>query len=240
MPLTSLTCPICLATLKPKTAVREGTRIRCPKCKGSFTAEAEPRPEEHEPQRAPEPLPEPTQEPMPSAVEEADEDVMEVVEAEHEEEPPARTARSRRENEDDRPRRRVRDDEEERDRPRTRKAAKGIPVWVWLLSGGVALVLLCGCCGTGGVVAWSLMGGSGPVTAANYQQLRKGMSQAEVHAVLGPPTTTSNFGGSQVETWQNGADNITVTFQSGKAFSRSCNIQHNGAIQLQDSGILPW
>ena len=63
MPLSSLTCPICLGTLKPKTAVAEGTRIRCPKCKGSFTAEAEPKPPEPEP--LPEPIPAEAQEPMP-------------------------------------------------------------------------------------------------------------------------------------------------------------------------------
>src|SRR5947209_20349114 len=108
MPLTSLTCPICLATLKTKKPVPVGSRVRCPKCKGSFTAEAEPRPEEHEPQVAPEPTPEPTQEPMPSAVEEAaDEDVMEVVEADVEEPSRGRSARGRREDEDD---------EEERER----------------------------------------------------------------------------------------------------------------------------
>ena len=43
MPLTRLTCPICLGTLKMKMPVAEGTRIRCPKCKGSFLAEAEPK-----------------------------------------------------------------------------------------------------------------------------------------------------------------------------------------------------
>jgi hypothetical protein len=241
MPLSSVTCPICLATLKTKTPVPEGSRVRCPKCKGSFTAEAEPHPEEHEPQLAPEPTPEPTQEPMPSAVEQADEDVMEVVEAEAEEAPPRRTTRGRREDEDDQPRGRVRDEDEEGDRPQTRKASKGISAWVWLVSGGAALVLLCGCCGIAGVVGISLMGGSGPVTATNYQLLKKGMSPAEVRAILGPPTTTSpGFGGLQVESWQNGTDIITVNFQNGKAVSRSCNIQHNGAIQLQDSGILPW
>ena len=61
MALTRLTCPVCLATLKPAQPVEEGTRVRCPKCKGAFVAEAE-RPAE-------EPVPEPT----PAAVEDEEE-----------------------------------------------------------------------------------------------------------------------------------------------------------------------
>ena len=69
MSLTSLTCPICLAELKPSEPVAEGARVRCPKCKGAFVAEGEPRVEE--------PAPEAVQEPMLEAVEEpgAEEDV---------------------------------------------------------------------------------------------------------------------------------------------------------------------
>jgi hypothetical protein len=249
MPLTSLTCPICLGTLKPKTAVHEGTRIRCPNCKGSFVAEAEPK-------APPEPVHEPilteTQEPMPEPIAAAEEivEAEEAAEAPMEEiaEQPSRPRpRASREDDDyDRPRRRRarRDDDDEQeeeseDRFR-RKPKKGVPVWVWLVSGGVGLVLLLGCCGVGGIVVWSAAGGGGPVSVNNYNQLKKGMSPAQVQAILGPPTTTLQFGFSQTETWQNGTDNITVGFLNGTAATRSCNIQHNGWIQLQDSGILPW
>ena len=50
MPLTSLTCPICLATLKPAQPVQEGARVRCPKCKGAFVAEGESPAEEAAPE----------------------------------------------------------------------------------------------------------------------------------------------------------------------------------------------
>ena len=218
MPLSSLTCPICLAVLKPKTPVMEGTRVRCPKCKGAFVAEGAPAAEPREP--------EPTQQAMPDAAP-AEEEILEAVEAE-DDEPAA-------------PRRRPRDrDDDEEDRPRRKIKKGGIPVWVWLAGGGVGLMLLCGCCGIGGWVAWSAMAGNGPVTAAKYNELKRGMTPAEVHNILGPPTNSSSLLGVQAETWQNNTDYITVTYQNNKAVSRSCNVQHNGAIQLQDSGLLPW
>ena len=247
MPLTTLTCPICLSTLKPKTAVAEGTRIRCPKCKGSFVAEAEPRAEHTEP--AHETVLAETQEPMPEPAAPVPEEVVEAELDEATEAPPRPRPRPRREDdEDDRPRRRAarRDEDEEYEeergnRFRRRPKKGGVPVWAWLVGGGVGLVLLLGCCGVGGLVFWSMAGGSGPVSVSHYNQLKRGMSQAEVHNILGPPSvSTPMFAGIQSESWQNGSDFITVNFQNGTAFSRSCNIQHNGFIQMQDSGLLPW
>src|SRR5450755_2951576 len=136
MPLARLTCPICLAVLKPSQPVAEGSRIRCPKCKGAFVAEGEPRPEE--------PAPEAAQEPLPHAIEEpAAEDVMDAVEAADDEvsaEPPRKKGGE------------PRADEEEA-LPRRKIAKKGaIPLWVWLTVGGAGLALLCGCCGIPGVM----------------------------------------------------------------------------------------
>lgn len=100
MPLTSLTCPICLAVLKPSQPVAEGARVRCPKCKGAFVAEGEPRIEEA--------APEAVQEPILDAVEDgaAEEDVIAA--------PPPRKKPDRAPDEEpDRPRKRaqIRDDE---------------------------------------------------------------------------------------------------------------------------------
>ncbi len=237
MPLTSLTCPICLGMLRLKTAVAEGTRIRCPKCKGSFIAEAEPKAAPPEPIH--EPIPAETQEPLPEPGAE------EVIEAEGAFEAPFRP-RPRRDDDFDRPRRRParrdEEDEDERERRFRRRPKKGgVPLWVWLVSGGVGLMLLMGCCGVVGLIVWSMAGGSGPVSVSNYNQLKRGMNPAQVHNILGPPTTANpSIVGIQVETWQNGSDYVRVTFQRGTAFSRTCNIQHNGWIQLQDNGLLPW
>ena len=106
----------------------------------------------------------------------------------------------------------------------------------------MALVLLLGCCGVAGVIGWNMAGGNGPVTVNNYNQLKRGMTPTQVQNILGPPTTTFQICfGNQTETWQGlGTDSITVVFFNGAATSRSCNIQHNGWIQLQDDGILPW
>ncbi len=141
-----------------------------------------------------------------------------------------------------RPARRDDEDEEEREnRFRRRPKKGGVPLWVWLVSGGVGLLLLLGCCGVGGLVVWSMAGGSGPVSINNYNQLKRGMNPAQVHNILGQPTvSTPNIFGLQSETWQNGTDFIKVDFQNGTAVARQCNIQHNGWIQLQDSGLLPW
>ncbi len=161
----------------------------------------------------------------------------EVIEAEEVTEAPPRP-RPRRDDDDfDRPRRRParrdEEDEEERERRFRRKPKKGgVPLWVWLVSGGVGLMLLMGCCGVSGLIVWSMAGGSGPVSVSNYNQLKRGMTPAQVHNILGPPSTASpNIVGIQIETWQNGSDDIQVAFRNGTAFSRSCNIQHNGWIQ---------
>jgi hypothetical protein len=202
MPLSRLTCPVCLAELKPKTPVPEGTRVRCPKCKGAFFAGGEPPPVE--------PEPEPVQEPMPDAAPPAEEEIAEAVEVVEEAPPPPRRTRRRR------------DDDEEDERPRRKPAAKGgIPLWVWLVSGGVGLVSLRGCCGIGTIVGYSLLSGMS-VDLDHCKKIQHGMTVAQVEAIMGPPTEESPDG--VVKTWVHGTYFITVTFQDGKVRTKACNV----------------
>ena len=232
MPLTNLTCPICLGTLTPKTAVPEGTRIRCPKCKGSFTAEAEPKPMAPEA----EPLPAPPEQANPEYAQEAmpepaalDESVVPADMVLEEILPPRPRPPARRDDDYDRPRRRERDDydEPERDRPRRRRRAKGAPLWVWLVSGGVGLVLLLGCCGIGGVIGWTMLSGWN-VSLDNYNRIQPHMTLDQVEAILGRPTDSVGFGGSLNETWRSGEYYINVNFLNGRAMVKMCHVPSGG------------
>ena len=115
------------------------------------------------------------------------------------------------------------------------------PPWVWVVAASVEARCCCWAAAAWGASsAGSCWRGSGPVSVNNYNQLHKGMSPAQVQNILGPPTTSSAIFNIQVMTWQNGSDFITVQYQNGSAVARSCNIQHNGWVQMQDSGLLPW
>lgn len=230
MPLSRLTCPVCLAELRPRTPVPEGTRIRCPKCKGAFIAGGDAPPEEE---------PEPVQEPMPESADQPSYEVLEeVVEAREAPPPPRR-------------RRNPGDDDEMDERPRRRRARKsGVPLWVWLTAGGVVLLLFCGCFGTVGVLlaTGAFGGGSGlpqalggsPVTWENYQRLHRGMSEAQVQAILGPPTRVIKPGelnpvggeyGPNAKTlmWGDYLEFIAVVFENDKAVDRRCTLIQGGA-----------
>ena len=114
-------------------------------------------------------------------------------------------------------------------RPQRPPAKAGVPVWVWLLRGGLVLVMLFG--GVG-VFLWVRAGSVNPnVTEANYKKIHAGMTQAEVKAILGEPNATweayrearqndddpREYSGSLMR-WKNGADYIEVTFgRDGKA-----------------------
>jgi hypothetical protein len=205
MPLTSLTCPNCKVTLKPKTPVPEGTRLKCPKCAAMFVAggaaapaskPAAPKPASPKP-AAPKPKPKPA-----PAEEEEVEGVAEVID--DDEEVVLLEA----------------DDEEEGEK---KPARKRMPTWAWVAIGGGALFLVC--CGCGGPIGYVAMygfpGAGGVVTKANYDKIKKEMTEAQVKAILGEPSMTGEVAGTKSDTWKNSDDYITVHFDGDKALSGS-------------------
>ncbi|HVS37159.1 MAG TPA: hypothetical protein VMS17_16475 [Gemmataceae bacterium] len=240
MPLTTLTCPICLCTLKPKTAVHEGARIRCPKCKGSFVVESAPSAPAAAPQEAiraelQQPMPAPPDAELPEAQEVLEDEILEAEPAEA----PAAPGRSRadRDDEYDRPRRRSsRRDEEEEERGSRFRKKKGVPPWVWLVSGGVGLVLLLGCCGVAGIFGWMWFGGMS-VNMDNYNKIQGRMTQAQVQQIMGTPSESGGMPGFESEAWKSGDSIITVTFVNGKAAGKACHL-HYGAATVDRTDLL--
>jgi phage FluMu protein Com len=235
MPATTVTCPFCNTTLKPKTPVPGGTRIKCPKCSTIFVVKADdaedvpptvaappkpagprlgaPKPAASQP-AAPRPAA-PKPKPAPAAADDIPE-VTEVIDDEGEA-----------------------DDEGAPAKPKK----KGVPLWVWLVGGGVGLFLLCGCCGGVGWWGYASFWGGGAVSAGSYTSLKKGMSEDDVKRILGTPALTNpEAGGKHSDTWKgSGTDFITVLFdKDNKAVGRSCEIQNSGALKMTDSGLLPW
>jgi predicted Zn finger-like uncharacterized protein len=154
---------------------------------------------------------------------------------------PARSARD--EDEDDRPRRRGRDDEDdydyddERPRRKSKKAKGGIPLWVWLVGGGgVGFVMLLGA----SLVVWLVFFRFNPVTMENYDKIKAGSTEADVLALLGSPSQTSDAGRSpafdlgglgpkaprvnmpnmKTMVWKRGDDVLCVGFMNGKIFMK--------------------
>lgn len=131
-----------------------------------------------------------------------------------------------------------------------------IPLWLWLTAGGVGLLLLCGCCGVPSILfgtgALSLPGsgsstasGSGyfglsfgnTVTMDNYKRIQRSMTEAQVVAILGPPTQHQTIFGVKKDIWQNGSDLITVFFDNtGRAVNRECRFT-TGGITTISSGF---
>ena len=179
----TVTCPSCNTTLRPKTPVPGGTRLKCPKCATTFMTPLEE-------ELAPVPAPRPAR----AAVEDAGyEDATEGADA------PARDRGAR-----------------------IKPKKKGIPLWVWLVSGGgLLVVLLCCGCGIGGFMMMNIKTGgqSENVSQANFDKITSGMTEAQVKAIMGEPTTSGGLMGVQADTWQEGADAITVTFQKDAAIS---------------------
>jgi hypothetical protein len=65
------------------------------------------------------------------------------------------------------------------------------------------------------VLCLLIVGCSGnKVTKANYDKIKKDMTEAQVKEVLGSPTETQNQGKTQI--WKNGDEFITVMFNDGK------------------------
>src|SRR5947209_8121074 len=116
---TTLTCPSCQATLRPKTQLAPGTRIKCPKCLNVFAV-----PGEEEEGEVLDPVPRSTR-PRAAARREEPDDLAETGDVVDDE---------------------GADDEPEEDRPaRRRKKPKkksGVPVWVWVTSGVVGVIFL--------------------------------------------------------------------------------------------------
>lgn len=134
--------------------------------------------------------------------------------------------------EDEAPRKapaRVRDDDaDDRRRPReVRRKSGGIPVWVWIVGGIGAAVLLLGCAG-GGLIIWIASSGSlgNKLTEENYKKIKIGMTPAEVKSILGEPNQDINATqqlkqmgadpstGHRLMVWKNGNNQIVLTFNS--------------------------
>jgi phage FluMu protein Com len=222
MAATTVTCPSCNATLKPKTPVAAGTRIKCPKCTTVFAVPADaddapvPKPVAPRP-AAPRPKPAARRE-EPDDLEEITEDI------------------------DDEPL----DDEEEEERPIKRKKKKlkkkGVPLWVWLTAGGGLFLFLC-CAGCGGYI-WYIgssvvNAGSGSITFLNYTKIQKGASEAQVKAILGEPRPQlGNPGNLKVLIWMDDKYNtITVTFTADKVTGRSCHLLTSSGLEVNQSGF---
>ena len=69
----------------------------------------------------------------------------------------------------------------------------------WVLGSLVLLAI------GGAVCLWLASGGGGKLSRANYERVRKGMSIAEVEAILGPPTqdlrNSVEFDGRRTQGW---------------------------------------
>jgi hypothetical protein len=221
MAATTVTCPSCNATLKPKTPVAAGTRIKCPKCTKVFAVPAD---------AEDAPVPKPAGQrpavprPKPAARREEPDDLEEITE-----------------DFDDEPL----DDEEEEARPIKRKKKKlkkkGVPLWVWLTAGGGLFLFLC-CAGCGGFVwyAYSTVAnaGSGSVTFLNYLKIQKGASEAQVKAILGEPMAPPGIAGNiKVVTWRDGVNSITVIFTADKATDRNCHLVTSSGTPLVNNGF---
>jgi hypothetical protein len=99
-----------------------------------------------------------------------------------------------------------------RDRPRRRRAA-GVPVVVWLMIAGGATVLVI----TVVLVLVFTLGFGGRVNQANYHRLQRGMSEAEVIAILGQPHEVQAPGfGVKLMGWRSGSTKIAVVLSNGK------------------------
>src|SRR5437879_5335000 len=69
----------------------------------------------------------------------------------------------------------------------------------------------------------------GPITQGNYDKLCEGMSEAEVHAILGKPTESCEadphgIGIDLLQLWRNGADAIVVGFDNGALFIKDIHL----------------
>jgi hypothetical protein len=133
----------------------------------------------------------------------ADDEVMDVVAADDDDDP----------DEDDRPVRKSAKKSAVAEQP-----AKKSRLMLWILLGGggaFGFLLLIGCAGG---LWWMLGGGGKKIDQEAYDKIRQGMTEAEVNAILGSPTSSvSVFGTARMSVWKQGDNQITVNFDNGKA-----------------------
>jgi hypothetical protein len=220
MPLSSLTCPNCNATLKSKTPVPEGARLKCPKCAAMFTAQgnggAPPSTGAPKPAAAaPKPKPAPA----------AKEEPLEITEAIDDEADGA-------------------DEVEAPRKPKRKNKKKGVPVWVWPAVGGGVFVLCCCPVGLGG--GYFAMYGLPNVGGINVNQahldlIKKDITEAQVEQIMGGKPTgigpmVANYRGDE---WRSGKDFIVVGFENGKGvdttfhFTLASGAEMSGTLPLQ-------
>ena len=97
---------------------------------------------------------------------------------------------------------------------------KGLPLVVWLLAGTGLLILLCG----GGFALWSWTN-PGHVTQANFDRIKSGMTQAQVIAIMGEPTSASSDNSEPYFSWSYGGDSITVYFDKDGAWESTYKLK---------------
>jgi len=97
---------------------------------------------------------------------------------------------------------------EERDR---RKYSGGGRLWVWLLLGGITVLVL-GAVVTVLVVALN----ASKVTPENWAKVKTGMTESEVIRILGDPEFHLTLGNTKTMTWRNGNNVYNVTLQNGQ------------------------
>jgi hypothetical protein len=117
-------------------------------------------------------------------------------------------------------------------RPARRRKSGGVLLALLLGGGAISLLLLAGC----GVGAFIWMGGFfTKVAEANFEKLRANMTETEVVAILGPPTTTDgganknrealqifgNLASIKALVWENGKNKIQVVFNAQGAWLAS-------------------
>jgi hypothetical protein len=117
-------------------------------------------------------------------------------------------------------------------RPARARRSGGMLLALLLGGGAISLLLLAGC----GVGAFFIVGGFfTKVTEANFEKLHANMTEAQVVAILGPPTTTDgganknrealqifgNLASMKALVWENGKNRIQVVFNAQGAWLAS-------------------
>ena len=74
---------------------------------------------------------------------------------------------------------------------------------------------------------------NGTITVANYNQIQKGMSEAQVKGVLGEPVNAMDAAGKRILVYQSFMQgSITITLEKGQVIERVGSINNNGKMTL--------